>query len=113
MKAPGYSPTLTSLSARSHAAPRYIANFDSALAMLRSLGRYLRGKDFPCLGMLPPLAAPLAQVVNSLPPGIKDFLYTWGGWAEAVPPEKLGQVQRRRRCPSGWSQSTPAQCIRQ
>jgi hypothetical protein len=30
--------------------------------------------------------------VNSLPAGIKDSLYTWSGWAEAVSLEKLGQV---------------------
>lgn len=93
MKAPGYSPAVTSHSARTRTAPRFIANFDSASAMLRALGRYLRGKDFPRLGMLPAAMDPLAPVMNSLPSNVKDQVYTWSGWAEAVPPEKLGQMR--------------------
>jgi hypothetical protein len=93
MKAPGYSPALTSASARSRTAPRFIANFDSASAMLRAQGRYLRGKDFARLGMLPPTMDLLAPVMNSLPAGIKDTVYTWSGWAEGVPAEKLGEMR--------------------
>jgi hypothetical protein len=29
----------------------FVADFDSATAMLRALARYLNGKDFPLLGM--------------------------------------------------------------
>lgn len=47
-----------------------IADFDSASGMLRASARYLRGKDFPRLGMTPtlePLAQIAAAAVNLLP----------------------------------------------
>ena len=73
-------------------APRYIANFDSASAMLRALGRFLEGKDFPGLGIQPTLE-PLAPAVNALPRRARELLYIWSGWREAIPTEQLGAVR--------------------
>ncbi len=78
-------------------APRYVANFDSAAAMLRATGRYLRGKDFPQLGMMParamPLMRPVASFINVLPQTIRERIYIRNGWGEAIPPRKLGKVR--------------------
>jgi hypothetical protein len=78
-------------------APGYVAGFDSASAMLRALGRYLHGKAFPLLGTRPasllPAMAPLAAAVNALPPGLREAVYIWSGWSEAIPPEQAGAVR--------------------
>ncbi len=77
--------------------PRYIANFDSATAMLRATGRYLRGKDFPQVGMVPspliPALQPVATLINLLPRKARERLYVRSGWGEAIPSEKLDKVK--------------------
>ena len=77
-------------------APGYVANFDSATAMLRATARYLRGRDFPQLGMMPasamPFMKPVASSVNALPEKVRERLYVRSGWGEAIPPKKLGDV---------------------
>jgi hypothetical protein len=76
--------------------PGYIANFDSATAMLRATARYLRGRDFPQLGMMPagamPLMEPVARLINALPEKARERLYVRSGWGEAIPPKNLGDV---------------------
>jgi len=71
----------------------YIADFDSAAGMLRALANYLHGEDFPLLGALPRWRAPdmkvIATVVNWLPNNLKEQVYIWSGWSEAVAPRKL------------------------
>jgi hypothetical protein len=75
----------------------YVADFDSASAMLRALGRYLHRKDFPVLGTKPagmvPALKPLAAAINALPRRLREMVYIWSGWAEAIPPERLGAVR--------------------
>ena len=79
-------------------APRGIADFDSASAMVRALGRFLHGRDFPNLGMslLPEaLSGALPAVgaaMNHLPDPVKRFIYIHGGRNEAVPPCALGDL---------------------
>lgn len=77
-------------------APSYVANFDSSTAMLRATAAHLRGEGFPALGALPryllPVAHPLATAVNVLPQRLRESIYTWSGWSEAVRPEKLRSV---------------------
>jgi hypothetical protein len=74
----------------------YIANFDSAFAMIQATARYLRGEDTPAMGVLPRPAVhalkPLAPALNWLTRGARERIYTWSGWNEALPPEKLGEV---------------------
>jgi hypothetical protein len=75
----------------------YVADFDSASAMLRALARYLHGKDFPLLGTRPasmlPVMEPLAAAVNALPRRLREAVYIWSGWAEAIPPAQAGGVR--------------------
>ncbi len=76
---------------------KYIANFDSAAAMLRALSRFLHGKDFPQFGMLPgplmPLMQPVATAVNALPRRTRELLYINSSGSEALPPDKLSEVR--------------------
>ena len=78
-------------------APGYVANFDSATAMLRATARYLRGEDFPTLGVAPGPLAPVLRAVaagaNPLPRRIREGVYAWSGWNEAIPPERRGEVR--------------------
>lgn len=75
----------------------YVANFDSATAMLRTLAECLHGRDAPMMGALPrslePVMRPLAATVNALPGSVRRGVYIWSGRNEAIPPEKLGQVR--------------------
>jgi len=72
--------------------------------MLRAVGGYLRGRDFPMTGSLPPalepVAKPLAMALNALPANFREAVYTWSGRSEATPAEKTDQV--RAEDMSGW-----------
>ena len=76
---------------------RAVASFDSATGMLRSLARYLHGRDVPALGSAPafmePVLAGLFTAANHLPRRVKENLYSWSGWSEAVPARRLGDVR--------------------
>jgi hypothetical protein len=73
-------------------ADRALANFDSSADMLRALGRYLHGQDFPRVGSIPAVLAPLGVVLNYLPRRVAEAVYRFGGWVEAVPPDRLGEI---------------------
>ncbi len=68
-----------------------VANFDSATAMLRAIARFLHGKDFPALGQ-PCVLEHLAGAIDVLGDRAREWLYTWSGWLEAIPPRELGKV---------------------
>jgi hypothetical protein len=73
-----------------------VARFDSATAMLRALASFLQGRDFPMLGgraQAEPLAVGLLGLVNRLPEGLREQLYSYSGWSEATPPAKLARVR--------------------
>ena len=76
--------------------PPYLADFDSASAMLSALGRFLHGRDFPMLGAVPPWAMPtvkaLSSVVNRLPTFLQEQVYIWSGWFEAIASRQLDRV---------------------
>jgi hypothetical protein len=78
----------------------YIADFDSAAAMLRALANYLHGQDFPLLGALPRWAAPemkvIATLVNRMPKRMKEQVYIWSGWSEAIAARKLHNAKTDR-----------------
>jgi hypothetical protein len=61
----------------------YVADFDSASAMLRALGRYLHRKDFPVLGTKPagmvPALKPLAAAINASAPRTSP-----AGWCVSI-----------------------------
>lgn len=102
MKAPGYSVSLNKLLAAQGIPPRYIANFDSATAMLKALANYLQGQEFPGSGMVPPVPL-LGDKINTLPRKAREMIYSAGGWAEAIAPNKLGKV--RSEALTGWAVS--------
>src|SRR5215831_21147106 len=80
--------------------PGYIANFDSATAMVRALANYLAGKDFPLLGTQPKGGTLgmklLASAVNWMPRYFKEQVYIWGGWSEAIAARNLHQAHTER-----------------
>src|SRR5207249_2636918 len=51
----------------------------------------------PLLGAMPPSREPLMRVVatavNALPIALREQVYIWSGWLEAIPPRKLGQAK--------------------
>lgn len=67
---------------------KFIADFDSASAMVRALSRYLDGKDFPALGSSNPMRL-IVPIGNKLSEKVREQAYIWGGWLETVPPRKL------------------------
>lgn len=69
----------------------YLADFDSATGMLRALSRFLHGKDYPMLGHPSMFRAPLT-LVNRLPRKLRDEVYKFGGWIEAIAPERIDEV---------------------
>jgi hypothetical protein len=75
----------------------YVADFDSAAGMLRALSNYLRGEDFPLVGAMPrrnmPVMKLVATVVNRLPSSLREQVYIWSGWFEAVNTRKLRDVR--------------------
>lgn len=81
-------------------ATRAIANFDSGASTLTAVARFLHGRDFAALGMLPaPLARaaePIAPALNRLPPHIRQSVYGWSGWTETVPARKVARVRADR-----------------
>lgn len=76
--------------------PDYIANFDSATAMLRGVANHLHGRDLPMMGTQPrPVAhalRPVGRLLNALPVAAREKAYALSGKAEAISPDKLGEV---------------------
>lgn len=70
---------------------KYVADFDSAGAFLRSTARFLHGKDFPALGQSPVLGR-LAPLLNLLPRRGRALAYTIGGGLEATRPATIGKI---------------------
>jgi hypothetical protein len=85
LKSPGYF-------SMQRVPPGFIANFDSATAMLRANAMYLRGKEFSGLGFMPRSARPLGPVINRLPKSVKEQIYIWSGYSEAIPGEDMDKV---------------------
>jgi hypothetical protein len=83
---------LASVLAKMRIAPSYIAGFDSASAMLRAIAFYLRGQDFPGLGIAPPAIEPIMALINKLPRQLKEGIYIYGSAAGAIPSNQLGDV---------------------
>jgi hypothetical protein len=83
-------------------ASSYVADFDSATAMLRALASFLHGQDFPLLGTIPKGAIPLmnlaATAVNRMPRWLREQIYIWSGRFEAVHPTKLASLNLDQVC---------------
>mgnify|MGYP006296620815 FL=1 len=73
-------------------APKYIAEFDSAWAMLKALANCMVGKDFPGLGALPG-AKPIEAVVGSLNRRLGQRVYALAGWSETVSADEIRSIR--------------------
>jgi hypothetical protein len=62
--------------------------------MLRALGGFLNDRDFLAMGSLPAslefAAKPMMSLINAMPDRAREFVYTWSGAREAIPPERAG-----------------------
>lgn len=71
-----------------------LADFDSASGFVRALGGHLHGHDFPLLGMFPRWTETgwrtIGATVNALPTAMREQIYAWSGWAEALDPDRIG-----------------------
>jgi hypothetical protein len=71
--------------------PDFIADFDSASAMVRATSAFLRGEDFPALGQSQAMK-PFAAAANVLPRRLREKVFILGGVTETVPPRKVGGI---------------------
>ncbi|EMA41936.1 hypothetical protein [Halobiforma nitratireducens] len=78
------------------AVPPGLPNFDSTTVFVRAAASYLRGEQFPALGLFHPRLTPLAKRVNHLPRGLRTAIYTRGGANEGVPPDEVGTIDVER-----------------
>lgn len=72
--------------------PRYVAAFDSALAMLSATGRALHGEDFPGPGLYNPLE-PFAPLANLVPRRMRAEVYRLTGGLSAIGPSELARLK--------------------
>lgn len=71
---------------------RCLCDFDSSVAQVRAVSRFLRGKDFPGLGVAPG-SARLADLLSHLPSPARRRLFLLAAHLQGAPP---GQVSRLR-----------------
>lgn len=85
MKNPAYEPILRLV-------PEYLADYDSSTVMLMALGNFLQGADFfSSLGLAPPVEK-LAGEVHKYSRQIRENMYSWTGFMEAIPTDDLHKV---------------------
>ncbi|WP_436345398.1 hypothetical protein [Natronorubrum sp. FCH18a] len=83
---------VSDLLAGERSTPSALPNFDSTTVFVRAAARYLRGEEFPALGMIHPKLAPLGARLNHLPRRARTEFYTRSGANEGVSPDDLGDV---------------------
>ncbi len=75
---------------------RYVADFDSTTGMVNALGAYLHGRDWPLVGVMPPALLPVlrpaARLIDAAPVSVRERLWAWSGWLEALSPQRTGEV---------------------
>ncbi|TVP45623.1 MAG: hypothetical protein EA350_08750 [Gemmatimonadales bacterium] len=76
-------------------APGYIANFDSASAMLRATSRALQGRDFPPMGTAR-FQKPFMKGANLLSRQMKEQIYALSGAAEGMSARNVDRVSSER-----------------
>lgn len=82
--------------------PPYVAGLDSASTMIRALGTYLHGKDLPMMGLVPPSVGPLLMALGNMPSFVREWLYTWSGWLDAIPEHQSDIEQIRSETIARW-----------
>ncbi|WP_254767052.1 hypothetical protein [Salinilacihabitans rarus] len=83
---------LSRLLAADRSTPHGLANFDSTTVFVRATASYLRGEEFPALGLVHPKLTAATPLLNRLPRRVRTSAYTWGGANEGTPPGRLGDV---------------------
>lgn len=71
--------------------PRFSAGFDSGSGFVVGLSNFLKGKDFKGMGVTPPWET-LTDLVNNLPPDVKNRVYTLSTGAESIQADDLEKV---------------------
>ncbi|MEQ9443290.1 MAG: hypothetical protein RIG62_29905 [Cyclobacteriaceae bacterium] len=71
--------------------PRFVASFDSASIMVKSLAAFLNGHDFSGLGVMPN-SQWAGDSLNTLPTSVKKVLYSKSGVFDAIPPKDIGKI---------------------
>jgi hypothetical protein len=82
------SSLLTRISDR-HPGRRYIVDLDSTSSMLYAISHYLRGQDYSSVGVTFPGSDYVARLINKLPTCLLRTLYSWSGWMEGTPINRL------------------------
>ncbi len=72
-------------------ASEYITGFDSSTSMLYSLGNCLHGRHAP-FTVPTKLPSFIGDWLDALPDRIRQDIYTWGGYWDAISPKTLTQV---------------------
>jgi hypothetical protein len=65
--------------------PPFVADLDSATVALQATANFLHGRDWHPLGSLSRWAPIAAPVLDVLPGAIAEWMYSWGGWIDALP----------------------------
>jgi hypothetical protein len=71
--------------------PSFVADFDSATAMVRATGAYLRGEPFPALGN-PPILKPIASRAHHLPKAVRERIFIVAGATETISPRRVHRL---------------------
>jgi len=73
---------------------RAVASFDSASTFHRVLAQHLHDTSSPALGLGPAARAVgrVLPVVNRMPRGVRETLYIWSGWSEAIRQRQVDSV---------------------
>ncbi len=71
--------------------PGYLAQFDSASAMVRALVASLERRPFRNLDA-DRVNGPVMRLVTQLPKALSERIYRWGGWLEGVDASKVADV---------------------
>ncbi len=61
--------------------------------MLRATSAYLRGEDFPGIGVVSSAFEPIADLITKLPRPLQEQIYIAGSAGEAIAPEQLEDVR--------------------
>jgi hypothetical protein len=70
-----------------------IIQFDSCTAMVNALSLYLKGEEFVGVGIKPQLPPWIGNVIGSLPENLRQQIYRWSGWLEALPADKVHNLK--------------------
>jgi hypothetical protein len=79
--------------------PPFVADFDSATGLVRSLGAALSHEPYLRLGRSP-LMGRVVHATRALPEAARSAIFARAGAAEAIPPSRLPEVDPEEFC--GW-----------